>query len=327
MGPLAAAEEPIALVEDDRDARLALSETLSSMQCLVDTFDCAHAVLERFLTNRPYAVLVCDVNLPDMSGFELVEQLRERRPAFMPAVIFVTGQHSAEIARHALALEAVDFLFKPFDLIQLRAAISRSFDLFERRQRHYESQRTVSQMFLRLRDDLDTLRQQVGLESAEHVGEVSAEQSIPVELLLHVVESLQLRGEIFPGAFQCPEWEIFLRVAADDLRGLPIHLAAAYDRTSASVTTAQNKVRRLESRGLIRRQVDALDRRRSFLFLSEKGRRALERFAIALVSSSANSIPKGVSALNSRSIDQVDFRSVRADRRQQDSKVQRLLSN
>jgi two-component system LytT family response regulator len=74
--------------------------------------------------HRPH-VLLLDVGLPGLSGFEVLEQLRGE---LAPAVIFVTAM--AEHAARAFEAKAVDYLLKPFSADRFRLALGRARDLF-----------------------------------------------------------------------------------------------------------------------------------------------------------------------------------------------------
>lgn len=75
--------------------------------------------------------VVTDLRLPGASGIELQAALRERGSA-LPVVV-ITAHGDVPSARSAFRAEAVDFLEKPFDDTQLRAAIDTAFALEERR--------------------------------------------------------------------------------------------------------------------------------------------------------------------------------------------------
>jgi len=65
--------------------------------------------------------VVCDLILPDMSGVEVVRELRRRRPE-LPIVV-ITGYASREAVSRAEGAGATSFLAKPFDDAELLAAV------------------------------------------------------------------------------------------------------------------------------------------------------------------------------------------------------------
>src|ERR1700738_468196 len=67
-------------------------------------------------SERP-AVMLLDLKLPDMSGFEVLERTREQRPV----VIMITGHGDIPLAVQAMQLGAEGFLTKPVELAHLVA--------------------------------------------------------------------------------------------------------------------------------------------------------------------------------------------------------------
>ena len=73
------------------------------------------------VTDAPDLVLL-DLNLPDMPGFEVLDRLRARSPA-LPVVI-VSGNTDPMMAEAARALGAVDYVTKPFTLDRLSQVVA-----------------------------------------------------------------------------------------------------------------------------------------------------------------------------------------------------------
>ncbi len=75
---------------------------------------------------RPYDVVLCDVQLPDMDGIELLRRLRREMPS--TAVIMVTAFGTYETAIKALAEGAFDYVRKPFTLQEVRLTVERAME-------------------------------------------------------------------------------------------------------------------------------------------------------------------------------------------------------
>ena len=73
---------------------------------------------------RPYQVVLCDINLPEMGGLELLRETIRQHP--QTAVIMLTGYGTIETAVQALRLGAVDFLTKPIVDEELRISLERA---------------------------------------------------------------------------------------------------------------------------------------------------------------------------------------------------------
>src|SRR5947199_241905 len=76
-------------------------------------------------TARP-AVVLLDISLPDVSGFEVCRELRDEFGDDLP-IIFVSGERVEAVDRAVgLLLGADDYVVKPFDLDELLARVRRS---------------------------------------------------------------------------------------------------------------------------------------------------------------------------------------------------------
>ncbi len=124
------------IVEDDAAMRDSLSLMLGLLGFRTVSFESAEAFLEIYRDEWAGCV-VADLRLPGMSGLELQADLRARGKK-LPFVI-ITGHGDVKSARAAFQSEAVDFIEKPFDETELRAAIEKGFDRESLRIQHAET--------------------------------------------------------------------------------------------------------------------------------------------------------------------------------------------
>ena len=129
VNPASAAERnafTVFVVDDDPAVRdsIALMLGLDGYRTLL--FDSAEACLSAWQAGWAGCV-IADLRMPGLSGLELQAELR-RRGAALPVVI-VTGHGDVSSARTAFRAEAVDFLEKPFEHAQLRAAVETAYGL------------------------------------------------------------------------------------------------------------------------------------------------------------------------------------------------------
>jgi FixJ family two-component response regulator len=113
----------IAVVDDDRVLLDALARMLSASGYQPETFVSAKEFLRSTVLRRAEC-LVIDIELGDMSGLELVEQLAvagSRIP-----VIFMSGSRKGRFRAEALRLDCRAYLYKPFPSILLLDAIERT---------------------------------------------------------------------------------------------------------------------------------------------------------------------------------------------------------
>jgi putative nucleotidyltransferase with HDIG domain len=124
----------ILLADDDSLVRLAIQKILHLFDHQVVAVESGRQVLEQ--VSDEFDVIVLDINMPDMDGFETLERLN--RQQFDIPVLFLTGAGSMDYAVRAINLGAYDFLTKPIADIELfhvkvkQAAEKRHFLLQEK---------------------------------------------------------------------------------------------------------------------------------------------------------------------------------------------------
>jgi DNA-binding NtrC family response regulator len=112
----------ILIIDDDDSVLLLLETRLSSEGYEVRTANCGRAALALLETSVFDAALL-DIQLPDMTGIEILEAIRQRDPEI--AAVMMTGHPQLESAIQALRLGAYDYLSKPLDWEPLRHLIER----------------------------------------------------------------------------------------------------------------------------------------------------------------------------------------------------------
>ncbi|MFI5757112.1 two-component system response regulator [Streptomyces sp. NPDC051569] len=119
----------ILLVDDMEDNLVALESVLASLEePLVRARSGEEAV--RALQGQPFAVVLLDVRMPGMDGFETASRIKRLDQAKDTPIIFLNGPDSdGGYAFRGYAAGAADFLTKPFDPWMLRAKVSVFLDL------------------------------------------------------------------------------------------------------------------------------------------------------------------------------------------------------
>jgi CheY-like chemotaxis protein len=111
----------VLVVDDEPEVRLVLFEFLSSRGYDVTAASGGAEAVALVETIKPDLVLL-DVAMPDMDGVETLKRIVAIEPAL--AVIMVTANADIGITSKLLALGAVDYVPKPFDLDYLDQAVS-----------------------------------------------------------------------------------------------------------------------------------------------------------------------------------------------------------
>jgi two-component system response regulator FixJ len=113
-------ERVVHIIDDDDAVRQSLAFLLGSAGLTVRLYDSASAFLAGLSTVRN-GCLVTDVRMPDMTGIELLRQLRAKA-CKLPAIV-ITGHGDVALAVEAMKAGAVDFIEKPFDETAILSAV------------------------------------------------------------------------------------------------------------------------------------------------------------------------------------------------------------
>jgi DNA-binding NtrC family response regulator len=104
------------IAEDEANLRLVLQKELQRLGYRVQAAPDGEAALRK-LEESNVDVLLCDINMPNMDGMQLLRRVHERPNP--PEVIMLTGQGTIETAVEAMKLGAYDYLTKPYSINEL----------------------------------------------------------------------------------------------------------------------------------------------------------------------------------------------------------------
>lgn len=110
----------IALIEDDVILSEIIYEFLIEKGFEVEAFYDGDEALESVLKNS-FDLLLLDVNIPNIDGFEFLKTLREIKDT--TPTIFITSLNSSKDLKYGFDIGADDYIKKPFDLEELEARI------------------------------------------------------------------------------------------------------------------------------------------------------------------------------------------------------------
>ena len=123
------------LVVDDMDAnRLAMSAVLEPLGQEIIEARSGEEALGRRRCSNDFAVILMDVQMPGMDGFQTVQLLRQRERTRYTPVIFVTAFGDLAPVARGYGLGAIDFLTKPYDAGVVRARVGALTQLWQRGQ-------------------------------------------------------------------------------------------------------------------------------------------------------------------------------------------------
>jgi two-component system, LuxR family, response regulator FixJ len=113
-------ESTVHVIDDDQAVRESVAFLLTAAGFEVRAHDSAEAFLDG-LEQIKSGCIVTDVRMPQMSGLELLQRVRQTRPDL--PVIVITGPGDVALAVEAMKAGAADFLEKPFDDEALVSAV------------------------------------------------------------------------------------------------------------------------------------------------------------------------------------------------------------
>jgi DNA-binding response OmpR family regulator len=112
---------PVLIVDDEKNIRLTLSQSLESMGLGTDTAMDGEEALAK-VEATAYSLILLDLKMPGMDGMQVLRQIREIRPDVR--VIVITAYGTVESAVEAMKLGTVDFIQKPFAAEEIRGLVS-----------------------------------------------------------------------------------------------------------------------------------------------------------------------------------------------------------
>ncbi len=131
----------VLIVDDEQVIREMLCEAIEGESCSVASVASARDAIAA-LNEQHFQVVITDIMMPEMDGFELIKYVRKNFPASV--VIAITGYGTIEDAVRAIKEGTFDYVTKPFTLDQVRLVIDKAV-------RHYHLQQENERLQQRLR--------------------------------------------------------------------------------------------------------------------------------------------------------------------------------
>lgn len=116
-------EKPTVLVVDDSKTVVSLIKRLIESEFNIIPAYSGVEALEKYREIKP-ALILLDVDMPGMNGFEVCRRIKEMDGAAFTPIIFVTGQKDIESLTEGLNSGGEDYLTKPFNPRELKARIN-----------------------------------------------------------------------------------------------------------------------------------------------------------------------------------------------------------
>jgi putative two-component system response regulator len=225
------------LIVDDEPVNLKLLDKMLRAQGykeLVLVQD-SREVINHYLNAKPDLILL-DINMPHMDGYQVVEQLKALNDPLLPPIVILTAQSTQDYLLRALAAGARDFVTKPFDRNELLMRVRNLLDAQMAHRMMHDQKNVLEQMVRERTDELRKTRLQVvqrlGMaaeyrdeETGSHILRMSHMSALlargigwsedDCELMLnaspmHDIGKIGIPDAILlkPGKFEAHEWEI-----------------------------------------------------------------------------------------------------------------------
>lgn len=115
------------IVDDDEEMSRAISLMLKLLDCDTKSFLGARPAAQALLAGKRPDLLILDINMPEVTGLDLLEFLR-RRPEWKNLPIIMLSSEAADVTvDQALALGADAYTMKPVLIEELEKAMSQAF--------------------------------------------------------------------------------------------------------------------------------------------------------------------------------------------------------
>jgi CheY-like chemotaxis protein len=116
----------VLIIDDEPSIRYALRRWFERQGWVVDEANDGAAAAELLLSpaaGSPYAVIVCDLRMPGMSGEQLHARISKENPALLDKLVFTTGDNVAAPPVGSVLRRHPRVLQKPFEFTALRTLV------------------------------------------------------------------------------------------------------------------------------------------------------------------------------------------------------------
>jgi CheY-like chemotaxis protein len=115
------------IVDDDEEMSLAVGLMLNLLNCDTTSFFNVRSAVQRLLTGKMPDLIILDINLPEVSGLDMLEFLRRRPEWKNLPVVMLSSEAADSIVDKALELGADSYVMKPVTIEELEKAMATAF--------------------------------------------------------------------------------------------------------------------------------------------------------------------------------------------------------
>lgn len=126
----------ILIIEDDNSIRMNLTELLEENDYNVFSASGGKEGLEMAKNLLP-DLIISDIMLPDIDGYEILEEINKLKPLNFIPFIFLTAKTETKDMRKGMLLGAADYIMKPYDAVELLNVVQLRLSKSQELKKHY----------------------------------------------------------------------------------------------------------------------------------------------------------------------------------------------
>ena len=178
----------ILIVDDNTDLREILEEYLREEDSQVDGASNGKEALVK-QSQLPYDLIVTDLNMPEVSGMEMVRRIKQEND--VTEFIIITGYASLDTAMEAVKMGAFDYIVKPFRMEELKVVVKNVREKVALKKLNI----TLFNKLRGLYDEIERYKYKIGFENAEPVNANMAD----TEHILAEIKKIEklVKGRLF----------------------------------------------------------------------------------------------------------------------------------
>lgn len=114
-------------VDDDEEMSNAIKLMLKLLECDVTAFHNVRSAAQLFAAGRKPDLLILDINMPEVTGLDMVEFLRRRPETKNLPIVMLSSEAADSMVDRAMELGADSYVMKPVTIEELEKAMSTAF--------------------------------------------------------------------------------------------------------------------------------------------------------------------------------------------------------
>lgn len=115
------------IIDDDEEMARAVGLMLKLLDCNVTAFLNARSAVQTLLTGKEPELMVVDINMPEVSGLDLIEFLRRRSEWKELPIVMLSSEAADTMVEKAMTAGADTYVTKPVTIEELEKAMTNAF--------------------------------------------------------------------------------------------------------------------------------------------------------------------------------------------------------